>query len=127
MCFIFNKEARKEYKARKAVLKMDAETIDAKVKIQGTPYDRKRKYSPELLSAIQSEYNSGKPVAEIAKKYNMSSTVVKYNVDSDFKKAHNAKRKKGAHGIGPMDFDNRVTYKRQLVKDKKIKVAGLVD
>lgn len=127
MCLIFSKKARKEYKARKTVLKMDDATIDAKVKIQGTPYDRKRKYGPEILNAIQLEFNNGVKVADIAKKYDMSSTVVRYNVDSEFKKAHNAKRKKGAHGIGPMDFDNRVTYKRKLVKDKKISVAGLVE
>ena len=55
MCLIFSKKARKEYKARKTVLKMDDATIDAKVKIQGTPYDRKRKYGPEILNAIQLE------------------------------------------------------------------------
>lgn len=120
------KEYFKEKKARKVVLSMDDETIDSTIKIQGTPYDRKRKYDPLLLSMIQVEFDAGRKIVDIAKKFNMNPTTVRYNVDPEWKKMYNAKRNGKHTGVTHLDFDNRVEYKRQLVKEKKIKVAGVI-
>lgn len=121
------KEYFEEKKARKQVLNMDDLTIDQKVKIQGTKFDRKRKYDKALFDQMKFELAQGATVKELSAKYSINQLVIRYNTDDNFRKLHNAKRKKGAHGVGVMDFDNRVDYKRTLVKTKKIKVAGVVN
>ena len=121
------KEFFVEKKARKNVMKMDDQTIDRKVKIQGTNFDRKRKYKLEFFAEMKSEYLRGVDVNDIAKRYKMSAATVKYNVDDDYRASYNAKRaKEGTHPIGIMDFENRVAYKRELIKTKQIKCAGLL-
>ena len=120
------KQYFQEKKARKVVLKMDDFTIDSKVKIQGTNYDRKRKYTKEFFNQLKSEYNNGATIKELATKYSMNQLTIKYNIDSQFRAQYNAKRKKGTHAVGVLDFDNRVAYKKELVKTKKIKVSGIV-
>lgn len=120
------KEFFVEKKARKNVMKMDDQTIDSKVKIQGTNFDRKRKYKLEFFADMRSEYQRGFDVNDIAKRYKMNVATVKYNVDDDYRALYNAKRAKGTHAIGVMDFENRVAYKRELVKTKQIKCAGIL-
>ncbi len=120
------KEFFVEKKARKNVMKMDDQTIDSKVKIQGTNFDRKRKYKLEFFADMRSEYQRGFDVNDIAKRYKMNVATVKYNVDDDYRALYNAKRAKGTHPIGVMDFENRVAYKRELVKTKQIKCAGIL-
>ena len=120
------KQYFQENKARKTVLKMDDITIDNKVKIQGTNFDRKRKYTKEFFNQLRSEANNGATIKELARKYSMHEMTIKYNIDDAFRKTYNSRRKKGTHAIGIMDFANRVTYKKNLVKTKKIKVSGIV-
>ena len=115
-----------ENKARKEVLKMDDLTIDNKVKIQGTNFDRKRKYTKEFFNQLKSEANNGATIKELATKYSMNEGTIRYNIDDAFRKTYNSRRKKGTHAVGVMDFDNRVAYKKNLVRTKKIKVSGIV-
>ena len=117
----------REKKARKIVLTTyDDETIDEKIKIQGTEFDRKRKYDKKIISKLKKEFQSGMSVNEIANKYDMNYTTVKYNVDPEFKKKYNETRNGKHTGVDKYTFEDRVNYKKALVKGKKIKVAGII-
>lgn len=126
MCFIFNKVAKQERKDRKIVLKFDDETLDQKVKIQGTEYDRKRKCTQKQILNMQNDIAHGMTVKEVATKYNVSEWIVRYNTDSAFR-AHQIEIRSGKHtGVTTMDFQDRVAYKRELIKSKKLNVTGIV-
>lgn len=117
----------KEIKARKKVLKMDNKTLDSKVLIQGTEFDRKRKLTEKDLYLIKYGLCVGYSVKELSNQYGVSEWIIKYNTDPDFKK-HQLELRKGkskAHE-NTLDDENRANYKRYLVKKRKIKVAGLV-
>ena len=116
-----------EKKARKIVLSYDDETLDSKIKIQGTSFDRKRKLDSKQIKNLQSDFAKGMSVKDLSLKYGVSEWVIKYNTDPEFK-AHQLKLRKGkskAH-VNIMDAENRVNYKKYLVKAKKIKVAGVI-
>ena len=115
-----------ERRARKDILKLDDLTIDQKIKIQGTNYDRKRKYSLDFFDTLRKEYQAGATCKDLAYKYDMNYMTVRYNLDTAFRQSYNARRKKGTHAIGAMDFDNRVAYKRKLVKTKKINPVEVI-
>ena len=122
----FIKDYFKETKARKIVLNYDDNMLDEKVKIQGTIFDRKRKYDDKTINSLKRDFNNGMSVSEIASKYNMNYTTVRYNVDPTFKKNYNEKRDGKHTGVDVYDFSDRVNYKRYLVSKKKIKVAGII-
>jgi hypothetical protein len=122
------KEYFEEKQARKEILVgCDDFEIDELIKIQSTEFDRKRKYDDAHIALIRKEYkDNGLSVSEIARKYSMNYTTVRYNVDDHFKATHNAKRDGKHTGVDVCDFMNRVEYKKQLIKSKKIKVAHLI-
>lgn len=107
--------------AKKFLQKSDVE-VDKIVKIQGTPFDRKRKLSEATLKKMNHLYKKGKSFADIASKFGCSLTTVKYNLDPEFKAYHNSHRDGKHTGIDVMTFSNRVKYKRDLVRRGKIKI-----
>ena len=115
-----------ETKARKQVLKFDDNTLDLRVKIQGTEYDRKRKYNFKIISEMKLDYAFGMSISEISKKYRIPYNTVAYNVDEEFKMRFNAKRNGKHTGVDTITDEDRIQYKRSLVKNKKIKVAGII-
>lgn len=116
----------KEKKVRQEILKMDDITLDSKVTIQGTQFDRKRKLNDKQLDQIQDRLSKNIPIETIAKEFNVSEWVIKYNTDLKFRE-HQLQLRSGKHtGVDTMTFENRVNYKRNLIKDKKIKVVGLI-
>lgn len=127
MFLFFSKKERMERKARIQVLKLSDEILDQKVKIQGTEFDRKRKCTKDQLLSIQEDIRRGMSVKEVAKKHQVSEWIVRYNTDSNFKAHQIALRsKKSKAHINTMDFEDRVAYKRRLVKRKKIQVSGVI-
>ena len=122
------KDYFKEKKARKIILATyDDETLDSKIKIQGTSFDRKRKLDSKQMKKLQHDFTEGMSVKDLSIKYDVSEWVIRYNTDPEFK-AHQLKLRKGkskAH-VNIMDAENRVNYKKYLVKAKKIKVAGVI-
>lgn len=116
-----------EKKARKEVLtKFDDVKIDALIKIEGTDFDRKRKYDSFTVSLWRKDYESGMSFGEIAKKYNASFHAVRYNLDENWRKYYNEHRDGRHTGVDVCTFENRVNYKKYLVRSKKIKVANIV-
>lgn len=127
MCLAKFKIRKEEKKARKTILTYDNGTLDSIVKIQGTQYDRKRKLTERQVAEIVDELGEGIPVEALAQKYNVSEWIIRYNTDPAFR-AHQLKlrEKKSKAHINVMDFEDRVAYKRNLIKSKKIEVRGLI-
>ena len=122
------KDYFKEKKARKIILATyDDETLDSKIKIQGTSFDRKRKLDSKQMKKLQFDFAEGMSVKDLSIKYGVSEWVIKYNTDPEFK-AHQLKLREGKSKTHKniMDAENRVNYKKYLVKAKKIKVAGVI-
>ena len=108
--------ARKMTDKRKIeLLSMTDDALDATVKIQGTPYDRKRKLSATQLKEMAKMSKKGKTVSQIANKLGLNYTAVRYNVDPVFKKEYNAKRDGRHTGKDHITIKDRVAYKRTLV------------
>ena len=98
---------------------MDAD-LDKKVKIQGTPYDRKRRVSDATIKKMVKMFGNGKTVSEIASKLGLCYHTVHYNVDPVWRAKYNATRN-GAHtGKDKITVSNRIAYKRMLVAAGKV-------
>ena len=96
------------------------EKLDKVVKIQGTPYDRKRKLSESDIRKMNKMAKSGKSLCEIASKFGVNWTTVRYNTDPIWRQSYNATRS-GAHtGKDKISVKNRVAYKRSLVATGKV-------
>lgn len=96
------------------------EKLDKVVKIQGTPYDRKRKLSDATIRKMNKMAKSGKSLSEIANKFGVAWATVRYNTDPDWRQYFNATRS-GAHtGKDKISVKNRVAYKRSLVASGKV-------
>lgn len=104
---------------RREVLKLSDRKLDNYVKIQGTKFDRKRKFSEATKRKMKRMYKNGKSVKEIAVKFNTTRTPVLYIVDEDFKKMFNATRSGKHTGVDKITAQNRIEYKRQLVSKRK--------
>ena len=102
------------------LLALTDEALDAKVKIQGTKYDRKRKISESTLKKMKSLYKKGKSISEIANKLGLNYTSVRYNVDPIFKKQFNQMRDGKHTGKDKITIKDRIAYKRGLVAAGKI-------
>lgn len=127
MCLV--RKAIKERKARKTILLMDNDRINELVKIRGTEFDRNRKLMDSTLKMMRKEYANGASMNSLATKYGVSDFAVRYNVDDKFRAEHNKKRSKkyaDNHSGRTIFPDDRAEYKKDLIRAKKIKVAGLV-
>jgi hypothetical protein len=101
-------------------LKMTDGELDKAVKIQGTPYDRKRKVSKDTLKKMLSMAKKNKTYQEIARKLGMNSTTVRYNIDPVWRAAYNAKRDGKHTGKDKVTILDRIAYKRTLVAEGKV-------
>lgn len=97
------------------LLAMTDDQLNATVKIQGTPYDRKRKISTDILREATKMFKKGKSISQIAAKLGLNYTAVRYNVDPVFKAEFNAKRDGKHTGKTHISVKDRVAYKRSLV------------
>ena len=102
------------------LLTLTDDKLDATVKIQGTPYDRKRKVADSTISKMCKLFKKGKSISEIARKTGLNYMAVKYNVDPEWKKQYNATRNGKHTGKDHITVKDRVAWKRQLVADGKI-------
>ena len=57
----------KKTKRKIEILNLDDKALDKKIKIQGTPYDRKRKISEKTIKQMTKMSKKGKSIQEIAK------------------------------------------------------------
>ena len=104
---------------RKEVLNLSDRKLDTCVKIQGTKFDRKRKFSEATKRKMKRMYKNGKSVKEIAIKFSTTRTPVLYIVDEDFKKVFNATRSGKHTGVDKITEKNHIDYKTQLESKRK--------
>ena len=98
---------------RSDILKMSDSAVNKAVKIQGTKFDRKRKYSDKVISTAQWLCACGVPVAKIAAKLNLNYSTVKRWVDDEFR--YKCDHVGGTHDVGYISNAERAEYKRKLV------------
>ena len=105
---------------KKELLKMTDSQLDAKVRIQGTKYDRKRKISDSTLKKITALAKKNHTYQEIAKKLGLTAQSVRYHIDPVWKAYYNANRDGSHTGTDKITVKDRVAYKRSLVAAGKI-------
>ena len=123
MCLV---KAIKNHNKRKKVLKLDDAALDSVVKIQGTEFDRKRKFTDAQVSKMKELLGEGASAKDVAKYFRCSLHTMLYNTSEEYRRAAIEKRSGKHTGVTHMDFDNRVAYKRELIKTKKIDIAKVV-
>lgn len=103
--------------------------VDKKVRLVYTQYDRKRKLSDRNIATIQRLLTKGKrTVAQLAKKYHVTEHTIRYNTDPEYRQ-HALDIRDGKHyGEGHVTVENRIAYKRKLLKNRtylrKVGVRG---
>lgn len=111
---------------RKEVLNLDDFTLDKKVIIQGTQWDRKRKLSDKDLKKIVKLLKKGYDYEELGEMYRVTPHCIRYNTDEEYRR-HAINIRSGKHtGIDTCTFVNRVNYKRYLIQKRKIKARTIV-
>ena len=93
--------------------------LDDTVKIQGTQYDRKRKFSDADIKKMQTMSKKKTP-EEIAKKLQMRLRDVMYHIDPEYRKNYISKLSGKHTGKDHITKTNRVAYKRNLVAAGKV-------
>ena len=114
---------------RRAILKLDDITLDQKVKIQGTQFDRKRKLTDKDINKMRKLIGKGYTLDNLSLIYNVDVRTIKYNLDPDYKahiQSYQAENYGKHTGIDTYNFENRVAYKRLLIKKRKIKARIIV-
>ena len=102
------------------VLMMTDDQLDKAVKIQGTPYDRKRRISESTIKKMLKMNSSGSTIMEIANKLGINPQMVQYHTDPIWKASYNANRSGKHYGKDRITVKNRVAYKRSLVAAGKV-------
>lgn len=111
---------------RKELLNLDDFTLDKKVIIQGTQWDRKRKLSDKDLKKIVKLLKRGYNYEKLGEMYRVTPHCIRYNTDEEYRR-HAISIRSGKHtGIDVYTFKNRVDYKRLLVKKRKIRVKDII-
>lgn len=111
---------------RKELLNLDDFTLDRKVIIQGTQWDRKRKLSDKDLKRIVKLLKKGYDYEELGEMYGVTPHCIRYNTDEEYRR-HAISIRSGKHtGIDICTFENRVEYKRHLIQKRKIKARTIV-
>ena len=89
--------------------------VDRAVKIQGTPFDRKRKLTNKEVRYAKKLHEQGFPITKIAKAFKVSWQTIKYNIDPEYRK-YVLSKVSGVHtGNLNCGFADRVAYKRSLI------------
>lgn len=100
---------------KKEILALSNSQLNEVVKVQGTDFDRKRKFTTEYLVKAIKMYKAGFAMKDIAKTLDVDIRTVRYNMDPSYRKwiLSNAS---GKHtGIDTISAASRAIYKRTLV------------
>lgn len=120
---------------RKQILAMDDLTLDKVVKIQGTQFDRKRKLNDKQVKKCKKLYEKGNfTFEELGVMFNVDYRTIRAYMEPEYR-AHlnrmsglwnNNFRTYTYDSVAANEaFEDRVAYKRTLVRKRKIKLASL--
>ena len=97
------------------ILSMNDNDLDRVVKIRDTKFDRKRKYTEEEYLTAEKFLKKGESYKEVEKRLGISSKMLKYHFDEDYRRIYNMWRDGKHYGKTHFSKANRVQYKRNLV------------
>lgn len=97
------------------ILRLNDNELDCEVKIEGTKFDRKRKYSDNDYKFAEKLLKRGHSYTEVEKQLGISSKMLKYHFDEDYRRLYNLQRNGKHYGKTHLNKANRVKYKRGLV------------
>lgn len=106
---------------RSEILKMTDNEIDKVINIQGTRFDRKRKFSNSTLNRMKGMYEKGMSISEISKKLSISPTMVKYHVCPEWRAHYNSTRCGRHTGVTNITKSDRIKWKREIVDTRKMR------
>lgn len=101
-------------------LKMNDNELDKKVRIQGTKYDRKVRYTDSDFKQARKLLREGKTWSEISSKVGIKTRDLRYHLEPEYRKSYLASLSGKHTGKDHITKQNRINYKRSLV------AAGLV-
>ena len=102
------------------LLTLTDDKLDKKVKIQGTPYDRKRTISEATIKKMEKLLKKNKTIQAIAHELGLSTRDVRYHTDPVWRQNY-LSRLSGKHtGKDHISVLDRVAYKRSLVAAGKV-------
>lgn len=102
---------------RKKYMDLNDSKINEVVRIQGTKFDRKRKFSDKTLERMLRMVTSGMSYSEVAEVLGCSTKMVKYHTDEEYRYKLNHREGGGKHtGVDHVTPADRASYKRRLVK-----------
>ena len=107
---------------KKEFMKLADAQVDEKVKIQGTDYDRKRVMTTKMINRANKLLKEGKKPFEVASKLKVSLKAIRYNTEPEYRASILANASGKHTGTDTMTFDNRVAYKRKLVKWNRVTI-----
>ena len=111
---------------RKQILNLDDLTLDQKVKIQGTQFDRKRKLKDKDWKKVNILIKKCLTYKQIAEVFGVTEHCIRYGLDEEYR-LHSIAIRSGKHtGVDTCTFENRVEYKRYLIQKRKIKARTIV-
>lgn len=107
--------AIKSHKLKKAVSKWTDLEVDKNIHIQGTDHDRKRVLTAEDLKFIRKSLKKGLSLKDIASTLYVDVRTIRYRIDPTYRNKRIAQSSGKHYGVTNAAFDNRVSYKRDLV------------
>lgn len=107
------------------LLELTDSEFNKKVKVVGTNWDRRRKLTNKDIYEMNRMYDRNKSVADIAEKFNVCPSTVKYHLFEDYKREKNSNRWKYAHN-SISTYSKRkelISYKKRLLNlNKKLNI-----
>lgn len=103
------------------LLKLSASEINKKILVVGTNYDRRRKLTNKDINGIRKMYKKRRAISDIALRYGVSCTTIKYHLFENYKTELNLRRKDYINNtIYSFDCQEELAeYKRNLILDNK--------
>lgn len=103
------------------LLKLNDSEFNKKVKVAGTNWDRRRKLTNKDIYEMKRMYSRNKSVSDIAEKFNVCNSTVKYHLFEHYKYEKNSNRWKYANN-SISTYSKRkelINYKKQLLNSNK--------
>lgn len=102
--------------SKKMYLDMAKSSLNKRVKIQGTKFDRKRRYSDKDYTMMKKLVSKGMSYNEVANIIGCSTAVVKYHTNDEYRYRVLHREGAGKHtGVDHISANDRIAYKRKLI------------
>ena len=101
------------------LLELTDSEFNKKVKVAGTNWDRRRKLTNKDIYEIKRMYSRIKSVSDIAERFNVCNSTVKYHLFEDYKAYKNRDRLNYVNNSNSGSYKELASYKRKLLNENK--------